>query len=338
MNSESLKEYIIEKNLTRNLLEQIGCHSFMPYTHDIRCALPNDDDNSKVSVNPETLGIRVFTKGKSIYGDIYNLIMYINQCEFKEAYKTCCTLLNVNSNYTKIIKKESPIDFYKKIKLIKEDMPMQKYYDLSILNRYNKIFHIDLIKNDSLISQKILEKYYVMFDERTNRIVFPHLKYDDKTKVAGVVGRTVNKSYKELKLSKYLSLLDTDYKKLYNLYGLSLNIEYIKEWNIVIVFEAEKSVMKADMFGYPIGVAVGCHELSNFQRKLLIGLDVEVCIAFDKDVELEHILNICKELNYFRKVSYIQDKWNLLKEKDAPVDRGYKRWNYLFRNRIVYKG
>lgn len=338
MDAKSLREYIIENNLIMDLLEKVGCHSFMQHTQDIRCALPHDDDNSKVSVNPETLAIRIFTKGESVYGNIYNLIMYINNCEFGVAYKICCDLLNINSNYTKVIKKKSPIDFYKRIKIIKDDIPQQQYYPLSILDRYNKYPHIDLIKKDALISQDILNKYYVMFDERTDRIIFPHLKYDDKTKVAGVIGRTINKSYKELKIPKYLSLLDTDYEKMYNLYGLSLNIKYIKERNIVIVFEAEKSVMKADMFGYPIGVAVGCHEISNFQKKLLISLDVEICIAFDKDVELEHIFNICKELNYFRKVSYIQDKWNLLKEKDAPVDRGYKKWNYLFKNRIIYKG
>lgn len=330
MNSQEVIKYIIDNDLTLDILEKLGCHSINANGRDIRAALPNDDDNTKISINPETLNIRVFTKSESIYGSIFNLIMFIHNCEFFTAFQWCCNSIGISD--TKFIKKDSPISLFKKIKKHQENKE-QQYYNLSILNQYSRTPHIDLIHKDGLISQQILDKYLIRFDPRTDRILFPHLKYDDCTKIAGITGRTVNKAWEELKMPKYLSMLDTDYKKNYNLYGLSLNEKNIKKQGIVIVFEAEKSVMKADMFGYPIGVAVGCHEISSFQKKLLIGLDVEICIAFDTDVEQEHILNICNSLNYFRKVSYIQDKWNLLKYKDSPVDRGHKKWNYLFNHR-----
>jgi len=336
MNTEEVTSYIVDNNLIKEVLEKIGCHSFIE-GKDLRCALPNDNDSSKVSINKE-MYVRIFTKGESIRGNIFNLIMYIDSCPFIDAFNKCCFILNLDNNYKATKKKSSNIDFYKKIKICKDYIPTQIYYDLSILNRYILIPHIDLIKRDGIISQKHLTKYHIMFDERTDRIVFPHFKYDNSKVIAGIVGRTVNKAFEELKISKYLSLLDTTFKKELNLYAMSLNISYIKEKRIALVFEAEKSCIKADMFGYPIGVAVGSHEVSPFQRRLLIGLDAEICIAFDKDVEKQHILNICKELYPYRKVTYIIDTWNLLNAKDSPVDRGHRKWEFLFKNRIVYKG
>lgn len=336
MDSKELKEYIIKNNLIESVLDKIGCHSFMDCSNDIRCALPNDDNPTKVSINKEDLRVRIFTSGESIYGDLYNLIMYINKCKFKDAFNLCCNILNVDKSYKNDTKK-SPIDFFRKIKVKKNKIPKQIYYDLDILNRYSKTPHIDLIRKDAIADINIINKYHIMFDEKTDRIIFPHFKYNDKTKIAGIIGRTINPAYKELKIPKYLSLLDTPYEKKYNLYGLSHNIKSIKKEGIVVIFEAEKSVVKADIFGYPIGVAVGCHEISDFQRKLLIKLNVEICIAFDKDVDEEYIKSICKNFNYFRKVSYIKDKYELLKAKDSPVDRGIKRWGHLFKHRIEYK-
>lgn len=336
MNSEDLINYILKNNLIINILEKLGCHKINTYGKDIRCALPDHDDPSKISINPNTLRVRVFTKGESIRGNIYSLIMHVHSCEFLPAFQWCCNTLGIVPN-KHIPRKDNPLSFFKKIKKKKYISQEQIYYDASILNSYLSYPHIDLIKRDGIIDSKILKKYSVRFDERSERILFPHFKHDDSTKVLGIIGRTLKQAYKELKIPKYLNILDTEYIKQQNLYALNLNIIEIKNRKICIVFESEKSVMKADMFGYPIGVAVGCHELSNFQKKLLIELDVEICIAYDKDVEIEHIINTCKSLYPFRRVSYIHDKWNLLKEKDSPVDRGYKRWEFLFKHRIVYK-
>ena len=94
--------------------------------------------------------------------------------------------------------------------------------------------------------------------------------------------------------------------------------------------------MKLDMYGLPIGVAVGCHDISDFQRKLLISLGVEICICFDKDVDEEHIKKMCLSMNRYRNVSYTKDIENLLNEKDSPVDKGRKVWDILFEKRIKF--
>ena len=112
-----------------------------------------------------------------------------------------------------------------------------------------------------------------------------------------------------------MSLLPTEYIKTQNLYAFNLNKQNILNKGIVIVVESEKSVMKLDMYGFPYAVSVGCHNISEFQRKLLISLRCEIVIAFDKDVEEEHILETCRLFNNYTKVSYIKDEYNLLGEK-----------------------
>lgn len=209
---------------------------------------------------------------------------------------------------------------------------------MSILDDFLKLPHIDLIRKDGLINKEIFSKYHVCFDTRSERIVFPHFKYDDDTKICGLIGRTTNPCYKELKILKYVSLLDTTYDKTKNLYALCWNIENIKKEKKIIIFEAEKSVMKLDLFKLPsIGVSVGCHSISEEQKKIILSLGVEeVIIAFDKDVEEEHLIKQCKMFSSIVNVSYIYDKVNLLQEKDSPVDRGLKRWNFLYKYRVKY--
>lgn len=334
MNASELKSYIYENDLLEDLLEKIGCHSFTYYTKELRCALPNETDNTKVSVSlDEFLNVRIFTKGETIYGDIYNLIMYIDNCDFLSAYRKCLALLGLSRVYIKK-KNNDPLSFFKKIKKTKKTNNTEmKEYDLSILDRYSEIPHIDLIRKDGIFPDMI-KKYNIRFDKESERIIFPHFKYNNKNIIVGLIGRTTNPAYEELKIPKYFPVDGIKYEKSKNLYGLSHNIDEIKKRGIVVVFEAEKSVIKADMFGYPIGVAVGSHDISDFQKKLLISLNTEIVIAFDNDVDEEHIKKLCKEFSYFRSSSYIRDKWGLLREKDAPVDRGIRKWEFLFKHRI----
>lgn len=332
MDAKELKKYILENNLLNSLLEKIGCHSFIPYSNELRCALPNDNDNSKVSVfNNEEISVRIFTKGETVYGSIFDLIMFIDKCTFIESLKKCQALLGISSFNIKPSKTTDHLKFFKKLKKQRSDDNELNTYDKELLNRYSSIPHIDLIRDGVLFD--VIKKYSIMFDERTNRIVFPHFKYNDKEKIVGIIGRTVVPAFKELNIAKYFPIDGYKFEKSKNIYGLSHTYEQIKRDGLVIVYESEKSVLKSDMYKAPFSVAVGSHELSSFQKKLLISLDVEIVIAFDKDVEKEHVLNTVNELNRFRKVSYIEDKWGLLREKDSPVDRGYKKFHFLLKHR-----
>ena len=339
MRVKDLKRYIYENNKIIDILEKLGMNNIKDTNSKyISCSQPDGDNpSSTIIYKDEYLTTLAYTrniKPKDYTGqtNIFHLIMYILNCEYSSAITWCYGVLGLDNTKTEYSKRKVYLSLFKKInkpQKIKE----QIYYSTDILKQFSSTPHIDLIRNDAIISKKVIEKYNIKYDFRSERIVFPHFKYDDSTKIAGLIGRTTVKAYKELGIKKYMSLLPTEYIKTQNLYAFNLNKQNILDNGIVIVVESEKSVIKLDMYGFPYAVSVGCHNISEFQQKLLISLKCEIVIAFDKDVEEEHILETCKQLNKFTKVSYIKDEYNLLKEKDSPVDRGYKKWCFLFKHR-----
>ena len=72
------------------------------------------------------------------------------------------------------------------------------------------------------------------------------------------------------------------------------------------------------------------------QVKILIGLNCEIIIAFDKDIDIDHIRHCCEKFYGIRKVSYIWDKYHLLGEKDSPADAQNKIFEFLMQYRITY--
>ena len=136
---------------------------------------------------------------------------------------------------------------------------------------------------------------------------------------------------------------------MYNLYGFSHSLPYISRDGYIVIFEAEKSVLKeASMtMNEGHGASVGGHEISSAQISLILQntpADVEVIIAFDKDIMTmkdgsgneigeQLLINISKKFSKYRKSSYIYDTHNILDERDSPVDKGVRIWNHLLKYR-----
>ena len=146
--------------------------------------------------------------------------------------------------------------------------------------------------------------------------------------------RTTVENYDAFSIKKYF--LTPTYPKQLNLYGLYENYNSIQNAGYVVVYEAEKSVLKRDSLNDPTGVALSGHTLSDEQMAILIGLNVEVVIALDKDILIDEVRHLCDKFKNIRKVSYIYDKWDILDSKDSPADACNKDYQFLFNNRIVY--
>lgn len=132
-----------------------------------------------------------------------------------------------------------------------------------------------------------------------------------------------------------------------NLYGLNMTKNNISKTKKAIIFEGEKSVMLMDTY-YPFNnsVAVCGSTFNKSQLNLLLKyceVD-EIIIAFDKEfqrvdsLKAEQYYNklskICHKYENYCNFSFIFDKWNLLNEKDSPIDRGQQIFERLFLERI----
>lgn len=360
MNAKELKDFIIDDDdKIFKLLESIDCHKIWKTGDEIRCALPELDNHTAVVVHLDNLNCNIYRSGDTFSGDIISLVQEIKGFDsFKTTFNYIKNLFGISSNYSP---EESPkIDLLSKFKGIRKehnnifgiDSVKIPYFDKSILSSYYRVTHINLFLEGILPSTAKL--FDVGLDVKKNRITFPHFAYDNTNHIVGITGRTLasNTEIKEFMIPKYWNYIK-GYKKMYNLYGFSHSIENAIKTGLMIIFEAEKSVLKnfsqTGDKGY--SCSVGGHELSFQQVQILLRYlppEVEIVIAFDKDVMNmkdkkthedigeDFLRNTCEKIARYHKVSYILDKNNLLDETDSPIDKGIQVFNKLLEDRIKY--
>lgn len=203
------------------------------------------------------------------------------------------------------------------------------------------------------ISDKTMELFNIRFAPIENKIIIPH--YDINNNLVGIRGRALNEEEIE-NYGKYAPVRIEN--KIYkhplslNLYGINLNKENIKTKKYVILFEAEKSVLLyEEYFGREQNVALAVCG-SNF-NKLQLNLLLknfnlcEIVLAFDKEYVdypskkaneyFKRMEKLCKKYSNYCNFSFIYDTENLLKEKDAPIDKGKKTFENLLRSRVKIK-
>ena len=178
------------------------------------------------------------------------------------------------------------------------------------------------------------KKFGLAYSYKYHRVVIPIRYWLDGTLV-GFNQRTTVENYEELGIRKYF--LTASYRKSLNLYGLWENREEIEDKKTVVICESEKSVLKRYSRNDGNCVALQGKKLSDEQRRIIIGLNVnEVIIALDNDVPIEEVRHICEQFYHIRNVSYVKDRWNLLGDKDAPADAENKVYNFLIKHRVKY--
>lgn len=179
------------------------------------------------------------------------------------------------------------------------------------------------------ISPEVLEYCSVRYDSFANRIVHPI--YDLEGNIINVCGRTLDPDYKAKGLRKYtylhpLGTLDI-------LYGLHWALDPAVDNGELILFEGAKSVMKCKTWGMHNCAALLTSHLNQHQMNLLIRLGnlnrIRIIFALDEDVDIrndKHIMNLAK----YARVEWIQNRDQLLSEKDSPVDKGEDVFRRLY--------
>lgn len=343
MDTTSLKEYIFNNNKVEFVLEKIGCKSIKYHSSKnfYSAANYNGDNTGAVNVyNTKHLLIHNWTRENEFddVSDIISLTQYNKKCSFVDAVKYLHNILGLElTPYKKEEKKEEPdplavfenaINRHRAIVDVSEIQAISE----EAINDYVPLLYIDWLREG--IMPWTAKKFGLAYSYKYHRVVIPIRYWLDGTLV-GFNQRTTVENYEELGIRKYF--LTASYRKSLNLYGLWENREEIEDKKTVVICESEKSVLKRYSRNDGTCVALQGKKLSDEQRRIIIGLNVnEVIIALDNDVPIEEVRHICEQFYHIRNVSYVKDRWNLLGDKDAPADAENKVYNFLIKHRVKY--
>lgn len=343
MDTTSLKEYIFNNNKVEFVLEKIGCKLIKYHSSKnfYSAANYNGDNTGAVNVyNTKYLLIHNWTRENEFddVSDIISLTQYNKKCSFVDAVKYLHNILGLElTPYKKEEKKEKPdplavfenaINRHRTIVDVAEIHAIKE----EAINDYVPLLYIDWLREG--IMPWAAKKFGLAYSYKYHRVVIPIRYWLDGTLV-GFNQRTTVENYEELGIRKYF--LTASYRKSLNLYGLWENREVIEDKKTVVICESEKSVLKRYSRNDGTCVALQGKKLSDEQRRIIIGLNVnEVIIALDNDVPIEEVRHICEQFYHIRNVSYVKDRWNLLGDKDAPADAENKVYNFLIKHRVKY--
>lgn len=343
MTISELKEYIYEQNKIQYILEQLGCHE-IKYNNQKEywsAAQPDGDNPQGVNIrNNKYLDYRSFSRGIDYEDgqDLINLVETVKKLSFIESVKYIHKILDLPFNFKKQEekpqKKCDPLNVFKKVlRCSRRSINVEDIHilDDKLLNDFIPMLHIDWVRQG--ITERTRKKFKLSYSYKHRRVIIP-MRFWLTGELLGFNQRTTVENYEEFNIKKYF--ITPTYPKALNLYGLYENYDSIQKAGYVVVYEAEKSVLKRDSLNDSTGVALSGHTLSDEQVRILIGLGVEIVIAFDKDISVEEVRHACEKFKNIRKVSYIQDKWDILSAKDSPADTTNKNYQFLFDNRIVY--
>lgn len=271
-----------------------------------------------------------FDYSSGIGGNVYTFVRHYHNCSAPEAVEILKKYAGLNDVDIKVRYKLNATTVFKRFEKPKTTVKQSKATVLAddYMNRYENRDDMLNIWRSEGISDESLEKFQVKYDSFSERIVYPIKNVDGK--IVNIGGRTVDSDWKAKKLRKYCYFYQ--WGTMNTIYGLSDNLEYIKEKKEIIIFEGCKSVLLADSWGIRNTGAILTSHLNANQLKILAKLGCRVVFALDKDIDVtqDHQIN---KLKQFVTVEYIKDKRNLLNEKDSPVDKGVEVFQKLYEQR-----
>ena len=350
-----IKECLFRERKIPELLEKIGCHHIKQEQSGklFTAGLPDGDNTRSVQIrNNVYLGAHIRSRGISKI-DVIGIVAYVL---FREQNSTLSPEENIRKHIREAIKwieenfnirddfddgKVSilDLDWVKEARgiKIKENKPLNQE---TALSSYIQEPSFEWIREG--IDYDTQKRFNICFNSCDNQIIIPI--YDYTGKIIGTKARNQN-------MHKYTSkyIYDKPCNASLNLYGLHIAKDYIDKRKAIIVFEAEKSVMKGYQYGFPICVALGCKDITITQVHLIRKFwnkDIRIFIALDKDVyfhngryDFFHFEDMAKMFpeNIRENIYYLIDTKKILGEKDAPVDKGKDVFITILKHSVPYK-
>lgn len=302
-----------------NVLEAYEFYKPHIMHNEIRCGLYEGSNTTAIRIkleNNENLFVKDFSR--SINLDIINYIIKVRNTDFKSVLHIIKTELGIDSFYDISISSEVFGGFYNRIAKKQAEFVAKTYPD-DILNEYKQGYHLKFLHDN--IPFQTQKDFGIGYDVASQRITIPI--YNQYGELIGVKGRATWEVDDEE--PKYIYLVPCPMSS--TLYGYSLNFPKLQN-NEIWVMEAEKSVMQIYSYGYQNAVAIGSNSLSTMQCKLIMELQpTKIVFLLDKGLDLENTFVNIERLQTYMRMSNAEVwywDWTLsdLPDKSSPSDYG----------------
>ena len=249
-----LKEWIYSNGKIEFILNEIGCGHIVyhPSKEYYSCSNCNGDNKGAVNVkNNKYLSCVNYTREKEFdnNSDLLTLVQYnkrISDSKFSffDTVKYLHKILGLPLTFKKQEEKKEVVDPLYIFKKVKVKRKRQNVLDFHVLNE-NELqdfvphIHIDFFREG--IMSWTVKKFGLAYSYRYKRNIIP-LRYWLTGELLGFNMRTSVENYELFDIKKYF--ITPGYPKQMNLFGLWENKEIIQSKGYVVVYEAEKSVLK----------------------------------------------------------------------------------------------
>jgi DNA primase len=330
--AKELKEVLDEDRIVM-ILEEIGCHHIKKKSNCVTAARPGGDNEESVCCRTDNDNYHcdIFTKTKFQLiknRDILTLVGFLKGISFPQSLKFVCSLFDLDY----YIDKESEVpkfltwlDFVETGEMKDSDTKITPLPEIVL----DQFFMGAVMKwYDEGITIEAMIHFECGIDIHSERLIFAIR--DNVGALIGVKGRLLCDDKADG--NKYMYLYSCGKSLL--LYGLYQNYSEIIKAGEIIVVESEKQVIKLWGLGYKNAIAICGKSISETQVELILRCNVDVVLAFDKDVQEEEVFANVDKLNYpvkTQKIFVLQDPLNLLAEKESPCDNS-DTWKCLYEN------
>ena len=314
------------------LLESYGFAHILLRNNAIRFAR-SEEGGRNISIklqDNDWLNVHDFVT--SAHQDIFSYICNEKGVDFREVLCKAKEILGLDNTWRPQKKKSLFGGIYNNIG--KNALSELKIYDETILNEYQRYGNLRFLKDGiSLETQKF---YNISFDVPTNRIVFPWR--DEHGSIVAIKGR-LNEDEIGEDDCKYLYLYPANISRC--LYNYSESYQHLYGVDTLYVGESEKFCMQLHTMGIRNCVAVGSHSISEYQAKLMLGLNVKnIVLMFDEGLKLEWIKNNADTIRRCAAMREVNLKWFDYRDcisigsKDSPSDYGREVWDEIIQENI----
>lgn len=274
-------------------------------------------------------------------GDIISLVGHVRKCSFQQSVAYICATLHIEVSE---LEQRDDIDNWKKDLyrwLPNAELPP---YDTSILAAFDRLYPSDWLEYG--ITGDSMDKFGIGWYGRQACISIPVFQ---DGRLIGVRGRYTRPQDTTKGKYRPITMLDGTVLKFSSglaLYGYDQNRSKIEKSRQVLLFESEKSVLKADSWGIHNALAVFGSNISKRHIDMLLDLGVnDVVLCMDSDyhtigdddfkffvVKMKKLTNKLKP--YFN-VSIVYNNQGYDGYKFSPVDFTKEQFDVLYDKRAV---